>query len=93
MLPAEWGVKSACWNDSADPKQADTKTNNKVHKNAVELRAASFVRGRQILLSWGLGEVELDHRTVLLLERTFLSSMAYANPKLVAQVSDSVLDM
>lgn len=52
MLTAEWGVKSACWNDFADLKQADTKPNSKVHKNAVELRAASFVKGRQILLRW-----------------------------------------
>ena len=93
MLPAEWGVKSACWNDSADLKQPDTKTNSKVHKNAVELRAATFVRGRQILLRWGLGEVELDYSMVLLLGRTLLSSMAYANSRLVAQVSDSVFDM
>lgn len=86
-------MKSACWNDSADLKQPDTKPNGNVHKNAVELRAASFVRGRQILLRWGLGEVGLDYRTVLLFGRTLLSSVAYANPRLVAQVSDSVFDM
>lgn len=77
-------MKSACWNDSADLKQPDTKTNTKVQKNAVELRAAAFVRGRQILLPWGLGEVGLDYSTVLLLGRTLQSSLEYANPRLVA---------
>lgn len=93
MLPAEWGVKSACWHDSADLKQPDTKPNSKVHKNTVELRAVSFVRGRQIMLLWGLGEVGLDYSIALMLGRTLLSSMVYTNSRLVAQVSDSVFDM
>lgn len=90
VLPAERGVKSDCWNDSADLKQPDTRTNTKVQKNAVELRAAAFVRGRQILLPWGLGEVGLDYSMVLLLGRTLQSSLEYANPRLVAWLSDSI---
>lgn len=62
----------SCWNDSADLKQPDTKPNSKVHKNAIELRAASFVRGRHILLHWGWGEVGLDYSMLLLLVRALL---------------------
>lgn len=55
MLPAEWGVKSDCWNESAHLKQPGTKPNSKVHRNAVELWAVSFVTGRQMWLCWSLG--------------------------------------
>lgn len=68
-------MKSACWDDSADLKQPDTKPNSKVHKNAVELRAISFVRGRQIMLLWGLDGVGLDYSMALMLRRTILSSV------------------
>lgn len=81
MLPAERAVQPACWDDSADLKQPDTKPNSKIHKNAVEPRAAPCQS--QVLLPLGLGEVGLNYSTVLLLRRTLPSSTAYANPRLV----------
>lgn len=55
MLPAEWEW-SACWNDSADLKQPDTKPNSKVHKNAVELRAVLLAEEGRSCFSgvWGI---------------------------------------
>lgn len=52
MLPAEWAVQPACWDDSADLKQPDTKTNSKIHKTTVEPRAAPCQS--QVLLPLGL---------------------------------------
>lgn len=69
------GERSACWNDSADLKQPDTKPKSKVHRNAVELRAVPFVRGRHIMLLWGLGDVELDYSMALMLRRTLLDKL------------------